>query len=279
MKINRQIAWLAAIGAMVSVQVGATQAKVLFSVVGAAGATALRIGIAALLMLAVFRPRIRTLSAEQGRRICLYGLAVAAMNLVFYYALAATPLGVCVTVEFVGPLSLALILSRKPLDFLWTALAVAGVVLIVPWAQQGGDVPLRGVLLAAAAGVCWAFYILATNHVTKITRATDAATLGMSVAALAVLPVALVDGGVFAFHPGILLPTLGVAVFSSALPVTLELVALKGLPEKTFSITLSVEPAIAALCGILLLGETLSPLQLVAMLCVIVASVGSTLGK
>ena len=277
MRINRQIAWLAAVGAMVSVQFGATQAKALFSAVGATGATALRIGLAALLMLAVFRPRVRALSGEQWRRIALYGLAVAAMNLVFYCALASTPLGVCVTVEFVGPLSLALILSRRPLDFLWTALAVVGVALIVPWWRNAGAVPLEGVLLAAGAGVCWALYILATNHVTQIVRATDAAALGMSVATVAVLPFALAAGDVYGFHAGLAGPTLGVAVFSSALPFTLELVALKGLPKKTFSIMLSVEPAIAALCGFLLLGEVLSPLQLVAMVCVIVASVGSSL--
>lgn len=279
MKINRQIAWLAAIGAMVSCQVGATQAKALFAVVDTAGATFLRVGISALLMLILFRPRIGQITREQWKRIVLYGLSVAAMNFIFYCALRTTPLGICVTVEFVGPLSLALIFSRKPLDFLWTALAVAGIALIVPWTEQTGDVPLTGVLLAATAGVGWAFYILATNHVTKITRATYAAALGMAVAALATLPLALFAGGVLHLTRTATVPALAVAIFSSALPFTLELVALKGLPEKTFSITLSVEPAIAALCGFLFLGETLTPIQLLAMACVIVASIGSTRTK
>ena len=132
MKVNRQIAWLAAIGAMVSCQVGATQAKALFAVVDTAGATFLRVGISALLMLILFRPGIGRITREQWKRIILYGLSVAAMNFIFYCALRTTPLGICVTVEFVGPLSLALIFSRKPLDFLWTALAVAGIALIVP---------------------------------------------------------------------------------------------------------------------------------------------------
>ena len=277
MRTNRQICWLAAVGAMVSVQGGASLAKHLFPVVGAAGATLLRVGLAAVLMLLVFRPKVRTLSREQLKRSFLYGLSIIAMNQLFYCALARTPLGIAVTVEFVGPLALALLLSRKPLDFLWTALAVMGILLIVPWTQAHGDLSLAGVLLAAAAGGGWALYILATNHVTRITPTPDAAALGMTVAAVAAIPLALADGGILRLSGNILWPAIGTAVFSSALPFTLELVALKGLSKKTFSITLSVEPAIAALSGLLFLGEHLTVLQLVAMACVMTASVGSTL--
>lgn len=268
---------LAAIGAMVSCQGGASLAKDLFPCVGANGATTLRVGIAAVLMLAAFRPKIRKLSAEQWKRIVLYGLSVIAMNLVFYHALESVPLGVSVTVEFIGPLSLALIFSRRPLDFLWTALAVVGIVLIVPWSRGTGDAQLSGIIWAIGAGVGWAFYILATNYVTRITDTKDAAPLGMTVAALVSFPFAFASGGIYNFNADIFLPALGVAVFSSALPFTFELIALKGLPEKTFSITLSIEPAIAALSGALILHEVLSPLQLVAMCCVIVASAGSAL--
>lgn len=277
MTISRNIAWLAAVGAMVSCQGGASLAKYLFPVVGPSAATFLRVGIAAVLMLFAFRPKLHRLTTEQWRRIVLYGLSVALMNLVFYHALETVPLGVCVTVEFIGPLALALLFSRRPLDYLWTALAVAGILMIVPWKHSACDVGLNGILWAVGAGVGWALYILATNHVTQITPTHEAAPLGMTVAAIASLPFALCSGGLTAFNSSILLPTLGVATFSSALPFTFELIALKGLPEKTFSITLSVEPAIAALSGFVFLREALTPLQLAAMVLVIVASLGSTL--
>ena len=276
MQLDRRVAVAASLGAMLSVQGGAAFAKHLFPLVGPDGATLLRIGLAALILLAVFRPRLRAFDRTQGRRVLLYGLALAAMNVTFFHALRLVPLGVAVTVEFVGPLGLALVLSRRAVDVLWAVLAAAGVVLIVPWTGTGGA-GFLGIGLAALAGVFWAGYILATSHVTKVLRAQDAVAAGMSVAALLVLPFAACTGGMAGIGRDALLLGLGVAVFSSAIPFTLELVALKGLPEKTFSIILSLEPAIAALIGFAVLHEVLRPVQLVAMVCVIVASVGSTL--
>ena len=276
MNVSRRVAVAASLGAMLSVQAGAAVAKHLFPLVGADGASLVRIGLGAFVLLLVFRPRPWALSRTQLARIALYGFVLALMNVTFFYALRLVPLGIGVTVEFVGPLGLALVLSRRAVDALWAVLAAVGVALIVPW-TGAGEVSLAGVGLAALAGLFWAAYILATAHVTRVARAQDAVSLGMAFSAVLVLLLNACTGGLSSIGREALLPGLGVAVFSSAIPFTLELVALKGLPEKTFSIILSLEPAIAALIGFVALQEVLRPVQLVAMACVIVASVGSTL--
>ena len=263
----------AAVLAMISVQAGAALAKGLFPVLGAAGTTGLRIGLSALILLAAFRPR---LTAAQWRAIIPFGVVLGAMNMLFYFSLARIPLGLAVTVEFAGPLAVAVFGSHKPVDLVWVALAAAGIALITPWTGSG-DVDPVGVLLAGAAGACWAAYILLGGRVSRLLPSGAAVAAGMMVAAIAVVPVAAGMGGFAHLTPGRVGAGVGVAILSSAIPYTLEMIALKAIPARTFGILMSVEPALAAFAGLLFLHEMLTPPQWLAVALVIAASTGSTL--
>jgi inner membrane transporter RhtA len=261
--------------AIISVQGGAAIAKGLFPVVGAAGTASLRIGLSALILLVAVRPRFGQLRAAQWRAVVPYGVALGAMNFLFYCALARVPLGLGVTLEFIGPLLVALAGSRRWLDVLWAVLAGAGIALIAPWGGHGIDVP--GMLFALAAGGCWAVYIVLGGRVAEVLPGNTAVAIGMLFATLAVLPFGLADGHLLMLTPRLLALGGALAVLSSALPFTLEMQALKSLPTRTFSILMSLEPAAAALCGWLFLGEHLTPGQWLAVALVMAASAGATL--
>jgi len=264
--------------AVVSVQGGAALAKQLFPVLGPAGATGLRVALAALLLLAFFRPPIRQLTGAQWRALVPYGVALGGMNLAFYLALARIPLGLAVTLEFVGPLGVAVLGSRKAADFAWVLLAGVGIVLIAPWSGGADALDPLGMLLAVLAGACWGAYILLGGLVSRrLPHDGQGVAVGMAVAALAVLPFTISDAAAARVTPEIVGIGLAVAVLSSALPYTLEMVALRALPSRTFGILMSVEPAAAALIGLVFLGEHLSAQQWVAVACVCAASAGATL--
>lgn len=266
----------AVLASMSSVQGGASIAKMIFPLVGPGGAVTLRVGLAGVLLAACHRPRVRSLSRGQWLCILLYGVSIAAMNTVFYYGIRRVPLGVGVAIEFVGPLGLALFKSRRPADFLWAALAALGIVLIVPWHGGSGAVDWVGVALVALAGLFWALYIVMVDKVSWRVRNSDAVTLGMCVAGLLVLPFGLFGGDLLRVTPKLLALGLGVAVFSSALPFTLDLLAMRRLPEKTFSILQSAQPAVGALSGLVFLGEGLMAAQWLAIACIMASSVGAT---
>ncbi|GAA5532645.1 DMT family transporter [Deinococcus aluminii] len=261
---------------MVSIQGGAAFAKTLFPALGAAGTTTLRVTLAAALLSLVFRPRLRALTPEAWRAVLPYGAALGLMNLSFYLALTRLPLGLAVTLEFVGPLVLSLALSRRIQDLLWVALAALGIVLIAPHGG-GGHLDLLGAGLALTAGAFWALYILAGGAVGRRVPGVTGVVAGMIVAAVVTLPFGIATAGVTLLAPSALLAGLAVAVLSSALPYSLEMVALRALPARVFGVLMSVEPAIAALSGLLFLHERLSVLQWLAILCVISASVGISL--
>jgi inner membrane transporter RhtA len=261
--------------AILSVQGGAAIAKGLFPVVGAAGTASLRIGLSALMLLVAVRPRLGQLRAAQWRAVVPYGLALGAMNFLFYCALARVQLGLAVTLEFMGPLVLALAGSRRVLDVVWAVLAGAGIALIAPWGGQGID--MVGMLFALAAGGCWAVYIVLGGRVAEVLPGNTAVAVGMLFATLAVLPFGLASGQLAALTPGLLGLGAALALLSSALPFTLEMQALKSLPTRTFSILMSIEPAAAAVCGLLFLHEHLALSQWLAVGLVVVASAGSTL--
>ena len=261
--------------AIISVQGGAAIAKGLFPVVGAAGTASLRIGLSALMLLVAVRPRLGQLRAAQWRAVIPYGVALGAMNFLFYCALARVPLGLGVTLEFVGPLLVAMASSRRWLDVLWAVLAGVGIALIAPWGGHGID-PV-GMLLALAAGGCWAVYIVLGGRVAQVLPGNTAVAVGMLFATLAVLPFGLASGKLATLTPHLLGLGAALALLSSALPFTLEMQALRRLPTRTFSILMSIEPAAAALCGWLFLGEHLSPAQWLAVLLVMAASAGATL--
>ena len=260
---------------IVSVQGGAAIAKGLFPVLGAAGTTSVRIGLSALVLLAVVRPRLGQLQPAQWRAVIPYGLALGAMNFLFYCALARIPLGLAVTLEFVGPLTLALVGSRRWADAAWVLLAAVGIALIAPW--RGAGLDWLGLGFALAAGACWAVYIVLGQRTAQVLPGSAAVAVGMLFATLPVLPFGLASGSLRLLTPQLL--GLGglLALFSSVLPFTLEMRALKLLPTRTFSILMSLEPAAAAVSGWLLLGERLTAGQWVAVGCIVLASVGTTL--
>ncbi|MBF5044833.1 EamA family transporter [Aggregicoccus sp. 17bor-14] len=269
----------AVIIAIVSVQGGAALAKGLFAALGAAGTAGVRICLSAAMLLALFRPPLARLSRAQWRAVIPYGLVLGVMNVSFYLALERIPLGLAVTLEFLGPLSVAVLGSRRALDFLWVVLAAAGIALLAPWqgSAHPGALDLGGVGLALLAGSCWAAYILLGGRVSRLFTDGQGVAVGMLFAALAALPFALADRVLGRLTPGLLAAGLGVALLSSAVPYVLEMIALRALPSRTFGILMSMEPAVAALAGLLFLHERLTPLQWLALFAVSAASAGATL--
>ncbi|MHA6688888.1 EamA family transporter [Devosia sp. A369] len=260
---------------MVFTQTGASFAKQLFPAIGPAGATTLRLVLAALVLVLIFRPWRQKLDARQWRAVLAYGGAMGAMNLFFYAALTSIPLGVAVALEFTGPLAVALFGARKPLDFAWIALAVAGLAMLLPLGQSSGEIGIVGVLLALAAGGCWAGYIIfgqraGTGGGPHITA------LGVSIAAIIALPFGVATAGTALLDPGLLPLALAVALMSSAIPYALDMVALPHIPSRLFGILMSGQPALGALSGFVILSETLSPWQGAGITAIIVASLGAT---
>jgi inner membrane transporter RhtA len=266
---------------MVFTQTGASFAKMLFPLVGAGGATALRLTLAALVLILVSRPWRVSLDRRQWRSVLLYGGAMGAMNLFFYAALEHIPLGIAVALEFTGPLAVALFGARKPLDFFWIALAVGGFALLLPWTQTSGDISPLGIVLALCAGACWAGYIVFGQRAGQSGESgaggAHIAALGVATAAIIALPFGVATAGAGLIDPAILPLGLAVALLSSAIPYALDMVALPHIPARLFGILMSGQPALAALSGLVILGETLTPGQLTGMAAIIAASVGATL--
>jgi inner membrane transporter RhtA len=260
---------------MVFTQTGASLAKMLFPLVGSFGATTLRLTLAAVVLVAIFRPWRYRLNRKQWRDVLIYGGMVGVMNLLFYASLTYIPIGVAVALEFTGPLAVALFGARKPLDFAWVGLAVGGLVLLLPLGQSQGDISLIGVALALATGICWAGYIIfgqraGTGGGPHITA------LGVSIAAMIALPFGAATAGTALLDPAILPLGLGVALLSSAIPYALDMAALPHMPSRLFGILMSGQPALGALSGFVILHETLDPWQLAGIAAVIVASLGAT---
>ncbi|MGQ0837879.1 EamA family transporter [Actinokineospora sp.] len=257
---------------IVSIQVGAVLAKQLFAVAGSMGVFALRLVFAALVLVLIWRPSIRI--DRRALPVMLgYGVVLAAMNFFFYLALERIPLGIAVTAEFLGPLAVAIAGSRRWLDGLWALLAAAGVVLL---ARGGGDLSLVGLLFAVAAGACWAAYILLGAALGSHSADGSGLALAMVVAGVIAAPIGIADAGSALLSPTVLLIGLGVALMSSVIPYSFELEALRRMPPRVFGVLMSIEPAVAALAGLIVLGEVLRPLQWVAVACVVVASAGAT---
>ena len=266
----------ALMGSLVSLCVGTSFAKTLFPQMGATGISAYRIGLAALLLVLVLRPWRRRWLASDLPPLALYGVILGCMNLLFYLSIGRIPLGLAIAVEFTGPLAVALWTSRHARDLLWVALAATGLVLILP--IQGLDAPQAldplGIAYALTAGLFWALYIVFGQNVAR-RYGRDATPMGMLAGALVVAPVALLQSGTALFNADWLLGGLAVALLSSALPYALEMYALNHLPKNTFSILLSLEPAVGAVAGWLVLAERLSGSQILAMGLIIAASMGS----
>ncbi|MBP6008422.1 MAG: DMT family transporter [Rhodoferax sp.] len=265
---------LAVLGSVTALGIGTSFAKQLFPQIGSLGTTALRVGFSALLLLVLWRPWRWHLSRTDAGAILRYGVALGFMNLLFYMSLRTIPFGVAVAIEFSGPLAVALVSSRKPIDFLWLALAMLGLGLLIPLVHDAAGLDPQGVMFALGAAVCWGAYIVFGKRVGHL-HAGHSVALGLTVAALAVVPFGIWQAGAALLDPHILLFGLGVAAVSSAIPISLEMVALKRLPQEAFGIMTSMEPAVAALLGLLMLDEHLTLLQWLAIVCTMLAAAGS----
>lgn len=260
--------------AMVSFQAGSSIAKQLIPAIGAPGTTALRLGLSALIVCVFQRPWRSLPSRSSIGVILVYGLALGTMNFVFYMALRTIPLGIAVALEFTGPLAVALAGSRRRTDFLWIAMAVLGLIFLLPFSRTGRSVDPLGVVFALAAGFCWALYIIFGQKAGRAHGPT-ASTWGMLIAASFTVPIGFAMGGRAILSPAVLPLGFGVAVLSSAFPYTLEMIALRKLATKTFGTLMSLEPAIAALAGLMFLGERLTATQWFAIAAVMIASMGT----
>ncbi len=262
--------------AMLSIQFSASQAKQLFPLLGTAGTAGLRLLFASALMAAWFKPwRMRF-----SKNVWFYGTSLGLMNFSFYFALQRIPLGIGVALEFVGPLAVAIFTSKTKLDYVWALVAGLGIVLLIPEESAGaGGLDPIGIGLALLAGGFWALYILFGKRVGSESTGGVAASMGMLVAALIVFPLGILIDGPRLLNLDALPAVFLVAALGSALPYTLELIALRNLPPRTFGVLMSLEPALAALMGFTFLTEHLSPLQSAAILCVVISSLGSAVSN
>jgi inner membrane transporter RhtA len=256
------------------VQVGSATARTLFDDVGPGGAVMMRIAFASILMLALWRPALRGHARADLVLAATFGLTLAAMNFTFYESINHIPLGPAVTCEFVGPLGVAVFGSRRPLDLLWVVLAAGGILLLA--APSGSGLNVTGVVLALLAGGWWAAYILLSARTGRAFPGLTGLSLAMGVAGLLILPIGIAQGGTGLLQPHVLLAGLGVSVMSSVIPYSLELQALRRLPAHIFGVIMSLEPAAAAIAGLIVLGQVMKANQWMGMALVIVASAGAT---
>ncbi|EKK5418477.1 threonine/homoserine exporter RhtA [Enterobacter hormaechei] len=262
--------------AMMSIQSGASLAKSLFPLIGAPGVTALRIALGTLILVVVFKPWRLRFKKEQRLPLLFYGLALGGMNYMFYLSIQTIPLGIAVALEFTGPLAVALFSSRRPVDFIWVILAVLGLWFLLPLGQSVSQIDLTGAALALGAGACWAVYIL-TGQRAGEEHGPATVALGSLIAAVLFVPIGMAQATDSIWQWSILPVGLAVAILSTALPYSLEMIALTRLPTRIFGTLMSMEPALAAISGMMFLGETLTLVQTLALCSIIAASMGSTL--
>lgn len=262
--------------AMMSIQSGASLAKSLFPLVGAPGVTALRIALGTLILVVIFKPWRLRFKKEQRLPLLFYGLALGGMNYMFYLSIQTIPLGIAVALEFTGPLAVALFSSRRPVDFIWVILAVLGLWFLLPLGQSVSQVDLTGAALALGAGACWAVYIL-TGQRAGEEHGPATVALGSLIAAIIFVPLGMAQATDSIWQWSILPVGLAVSILSTALPYSLEMIALTRLPTRIFGTLMSMEPALAAVSGMIFLGETLTLVQTLALCSIIAASMGSTL--
>lgn len=262
---------------MASYQLGASVAKQLFPLVGAQGATALRLTLSAVILGALMRPWRAGIDRRAVAPLLLYGLALGALNTFFYVAVQTIPLGIAVAINFLGPLSVAIAHSRRPVDLLWAGLAGCGIALLLPIGPQAVALDGRGLAFCGMAAVTWAIYILAGSRAGTRLGSGRASALGVAIGAVVILPFGIAQAGSALLSWAVLPLALVVAILSSALPNSLEMVALTRLPTRVFGVLMSLEPALGALFGWIILGEHLSSRQQLAIGLVVLASAGSTL--
>lgn len=277
--LRKSPAWMPVfvlIVSMLSIQSGASLAKSLFPLIGAPGVTALRLALGTLILVIVFKPWRLRFARAQRLPLLFYGLSLGAMNYMFYLSIQRIPLGIAVALEFTGPLAVALFASRRAVDFIWVILAVLGLWFLLPLGQDVAHVDLTGALLALGAGAGWAIYILSGQRA-GAEHGPATVAMGSFIAAVIFVPLGVLQSVDVSWHWSILPVGLAIAVLSTALPYSLEMLALTRLPTRTFGTLMSLEPGLAAISGMIFLGETLTGTQTLALAAIIAASMGSTL--
>lgn len=268
--------YVALLTAILTFCLGTSFAKSLFPLVGAEGTTAYRVGFAAIILLGVMRPWRTKLLRTDLLRIIPYGVALGTMNLCFYLSLRTTPLGLAIAIEFLGPLAVSLLHSRRPIQFGMVGLAVAGLLLLLPWRTSDHALDPIGILFALAAALCWALYIVLGKRTAHLPSGQTVA-LGMVSAAIVVVPIGIHQAGAALLTPEWIVMGLAAALLSSAIPYSLEMVALKAIPASSLGVLLSIEPAVGTVIGATMLGEVPTGIQSVAVALVVGASIGMVL--
>jgi inner membrane transporter RhtA len=263
------------LGAIASVQFGSALSTKLFASIGPAGAVLLRLVSASIVLMLIWRPRARARTRQELLLACVFGGVLAGMNIAFYESIQRIPLGIAVTIEFVGPLAVALAGSRRRLDFVWVGLAALGILALMRGETHGLNT--LGVLLALTAGCLWGAYIVVNARVGRAFEDGSGLALAMCVASVLTLPVGIAEGGASLVHPHSLLLGAAVGMLSSAIPYTLELEALRRIAKAVFGVLMSLEPAMAALAGFVVIGQSLTGRELGGIALVIVASLGASL--
>ena len=273
--INRVPPHVLVLLSIVAIQLGSASATQLFPILGVSGTVAVRIIISALILALASGTKALTFGQtfkDNWQLLFALGLCIVAMNLFFYQAIARIPLGTAVAIEFIGPLGVAAITSRRLIHFAWIGLAALGIVLLSP--LSGVDLDPLGIVFALMAGTAWALFIVLAGNIGKRIPGNEGLAIGMSVAAIIMLPVAIPISGELVLNPLVLLAVLGVALLSTAIPLTLEFQALKRLSSRSYGILISLEPGVAALVGAILLGELIGLKGLIALACVMIAAIG-----
>ena len=268
---------LAVLGGQISVNLGAAVAKHLFPVIGVEGITAYRVGFSALFLLAVFRPWRFSLTRKDVLNLLVYGSVLGLMNLLIYRAFALIPIGIAVAIEVTGPLAVAMLSSRRPRDLLAVSCAVFGLYLLLPLRGNPGSLNPVGVAYALGAATCWALYIIFGKRASSL-QGGQAVAWGMTVAAMLTVPIGAAYAGTALLSSSLALMGLAIAMLSSALPYTLEIFALRRLPQGVFGMFSSAAPAVSALAAMAVLGEHLSSIQWLAIACIVLASAMAALG-
>jgi inner membrane transporter RhtA len=262
--------------AVASLQFGAGFAATLFEDLGPGGAAFLRLAIAAIVLLAIWRPDVRGRRAADLRVALAFGVVLGVMNVAIYSSFDRIPLGIAVTIEFLGPLGLAIVTSRRALDVLWVVLAAAGILLLADSGGGSGGLDTLGVIFALIAALAWAAYILLSQRTGRVWPGASGLAVAMVAGAVVAAPLGIAQAGSNLFDPSLLASAAAVALLSSVIPYSLELEALRRLPARVFGILMSLEPAVAALAGLIVLGQSLSVTDWLAIALVIVASAGAT---
>ncbi|QIQ22247.1 EamA family transporter [Zophobihabitans entericus] len=261
---------------MSSVQGSASLAKYLFPVLGPAGMTAWRLVFSCIMLSLVFKPWKKKITKQAALPIVIYGIALGCMNLSFYYAIQRIPLGVTVAIELIGPISVAMFMSRRLWDFVWLGLAVFGLVMLLPLHEASADLDPIGILLALIAGAGWASYIVFGRWAGSV-HGSSSVALGTMIAMLFVFPLGVWTSGDVMFSPDIIPMAFLVAFLASALPYGIEMIVMPRLPAQTFSTLMSLSPVLASLSGFIFLSERLSTIQWFAIVCIVISSVGTVL--